>query len=81
MRAVRSVKETYGKGAGRTEAQAIRDLVDPHLLMLNEVGVQHRNYPEKLMLFEIINGRYEAACARPLPISNLDAEGLEQFLS
>lgn len=62
MRAVRSVKETYGKGAGRTEAQAIRDLVAPHLLILNEVGVQHRHHTEKLMLFEIINGRYEAAC-------------------
>lgn len=79
MRAVRSVKETYGKGAGRTEAQAIRDLVDPDLLILDEVGVQHGSDTEKLILFEIINGRYEAA--RPtIVISNLDAEGLEQFL-
>ena len=79
MRAVRSVKETYAKGAGRTEAQAIRDLVEPDLLILDEVGVQHGSDTEKLILFEIINGRYEAA--RPtIVISNLDAAGLEQFL-
>ena len=79
MRAVRSVKDTYGKGTGRTEAQAIRDLVAPDLLILDEVGVQHGSDTEKLILFEIINGRYEAA--RPaIVISYLDAEGLEQFL-
>ena len=79
MRAVRSVKETYAKDAGRTEAQAIRDLVDPDLLILDEVGVPHGSNTEKLILFEIINGRYEAV--RPtIVISNLDAAGLEQFL-
>lgn len=54
-------------------------MVEPDLLILDEVGVQHGSDTEKLILFEIINGRYEAA--RPtIVISNLDAAGLEQFL-
>ena len=79
MRAVRSVKETYAKGNSRTEAQAIADLVDPDLLILDEVGVQHGTDTEKLVLFEIINGRYEAG--RPtIVISNLAIKALEEYL-
>ncbi len=79
IRAVRSVKETFGKGAGRTEAQALRDLVEPDLLILDEVGVQFGSDAEKLILFEIINGRYESR--RPtIIISNLALGELEKFL-
>jgi DNA replication protein DnaC len=79
MRAVRSVKETYAKGNSRTEAQAIADLVDPDLLILDEVGIQHGTDTEKLVLFEVINGRYEAA--RPtIVISNLAIKALEEYL-
>ena len=79
IRAVRSVKETYGKGAERTEAQALRDLVEPDLLILDEVGVQFGTDAEKLILFEIINGRYESR--RPtIIISNLAIGELEKYL-
>jgi DNA replication protein DnaC len=79
IRAVRSVKETFGKGAGRTEAQALRDLVEPDLLILDEVGVQFGTDAEKLILFEIINGRYESR--RPtIIISNLAIGELEKYL-
>lgn len=80
IRAVRSVKETYAKGSGRTEAQALRDLVDPDLLILDEVGVQFGSDTEKLILFEIINGRYEAS--RPtIVISNLAAPRWRNILA
>ncbi len=79
IRAVRSVKETYSKGVGRTEAQALRDLVEPDLLILDEVGVQFGTDAEKLILFEIINGRYESL--RPtIIISNLAIGELEKYL-
>jgi DNA replication protein DnaC len=79
MRAVRSVKETYAKGNSKTEAQAIAELVSPDLLILDEVGVQHGTDTEKLVLFEIINGRYEAS--RPtIVISNLAIKALEEYL-
>ncbi|TFW15948.1 ATP-binding protein [Duganella callida] len=79
IRAVRSVKETFSKGAGRTEAEALRDLVEPDLLILDEVGVQFGTDAEKLILFEIINGRYESR--RPtIIISNLAIGELEKYL-
>lgn len=79
IRAVRSVKETFGKGVERTEAQALRDLVEPDLLILDEVGVQFGTDAEKLILFEIINGRYESR--RPtIIISNLAIGELEKYL-
>lgn len=79
MRAVRSVKETYAKGSTRTEAQAIADLVSPDLLIIDEVGVQHGSDTERLVLFEVINGRYEA-CRPTIVLSNLAIKLLEEYL-
>uniref|UniRef100_UPI00333EA0DC ATP-binding protein n=1 Tax=Castellaniella defragrans TaxID=75697 RepID=UPI00333EA0DC len=79
MSAVRSVKETYRKGADRTERDAIEALIAPDLLILDEVGVQFGSDAEKLILFEIINGRYESM--RPtIVISNLNMAGLQEYL-
>ncbi|HBJ69976.1 MAG TPA: hypothetical protein DDZ09_17370, partial [Alcaligenes faecalis] len=58
MGAVRSIKETYGRRE-LTESQAIARLVEPDLLILDEVGVQFSSDTERLYLFEILNGRYE----------------------
>jgi DNA replication protein DnaC len=77
--AVRSVKETYSRKSEKTESQAIRDLTDPDLLILDEVGIQLGSDTEKIILFEIINGRYEAMRPTVL-ISNLDASGVESAL-
>lgn len=80
LAAVRSVKDTYSKGSEKTEAQAIRDLVEPDLLILDEVGVQFGSDAEKIILFQIINGRYEA-CKPTIVISNLAAPDLEAYLA
>lgn len=77
--AVRSVKDTYRRDSQLTESEAIENLVSPDLLILDEVGVQFGSDTEKLILFEIINGRYESM--KPtIVISNLDREGLEAYL-
>lgn len=79
MRAVRSIKETWTRGAELTESQAIAKLVAPDLLILDEVGVQFGSETEKLMLFDVLNERYETR--RPtLLISNLDLEGVRAYL-
>lgn len=57
-RIIRSVKETFGSH-DRTESQVYADLVMPHLLVIDEVGVQHGTEFERTVLFEVINGRYE----------------------
>lgn len=79
MSAVRAVKETYRRDHDLTERQAIDRFVEPDLLILDEVGVQFGSDTEKLILFEIINGRYEEM--RPtIVISNLAKDALEKFI-
>lgn len=79
MKAVRTVKETYNRDSDITERQAINGFIEPDLLILDEVGVQFGSDTEKLILFEIINGRYEEV--KPtIVISNLAKDALEQFL-
>jgi len=77
--AIRSIKETFRKGSEITEAQAIERLLEPDLLVLDEVGVQFGSETEKMYLFEIINGRYEQL--RPtIVISNLAKDALGEYL-
>jgi len=79
LSAVRSIKETYRKGSELSEADAIKNLVDPDLLVLDEVGVQFGSETEKMYLFEVINGRYQGL--KPtIVISNLAKDPLTEYL-
>lgn len=79
MQAVRRVKETWGRHDSETEAEVIAKMLKPDLLILDEVGVQFGSETEKLILFEIINGRYSEM--RPtIIISNLAREELGAYL-
>lgn len=77
--AIRSVKETYSRGSEITERQALDNLINPDLLILDEVGVQFGSEAEKMILFEIINGRYENMKST-IVISNLALEPLKEYL-
>jgi DNA replication protein DnaC len=80
FRAVRRVKDTWSAGSLETESQAIAALTFPHLLILDEVGVQHGSDTEKLIVFDLINERYERR--RPtLLLSNFDVETVRRYLS
>ena len=79
MSAVRRVKDTWNAGSEKTETQAIEDFLHPDLLILDEVGVQFGSDTEKLILFEILNRRYEEMLPTIL-LSNLGAEGLKESL-
>lgn len=79
MQAVRKVKQTYSRDSNESESDAIASFFKPDLLILDEVGVQFGSETEKLILFEIINGRYEQM--RPtILISNLTAQELGAFI-
>ena len=79
MRAIRGIKDTWAKGSETTETQAIEALVFPDLLILDEVGVQFGSETEKLMLFDVLNERYEKR--KPcLLLSNLAIEDVKAFL-
>lgn len=79
LAAVRHVKSTWSRGSNQSEADAIADLVKPDLLILDDVGVQFGSEAEKIIMFEIINGRYEQM--RPTIITaNLTKSELDKYL-
>lgn len=79
LQALRHVKDTYRRDSDRSESDAIADLIEPDLLILDEVGAQIGSEHEKMLMFEIINERYQG-CRSTLLISNLNADELGQFL-
>lgn len=79
LAAIRTIKETYRSGSERSEADAIARLVSPALLILDEVGVQTGSDHEKMLLFEVINERYQA-CVATILISNLTRDELGAYL-
>lgn len=79
LQATRKVKETYKQGSQQTETQAIKGFSQPDLLILDEVGIQFGTETEKMIIFEIINTRYENL--RPtILISNEDEAGLIRYI-
>ena len=79
QRAIRSVKDTWVKGAQQSESEAIAALVEPDLLILDEVGVQFGSEFERNTLFDVLNERYEMR--KPtIFLSNLCREDLADFL-
>ncbi len=76
---VRDIKDTYGGQSGRTERDIVRALVEPDLLIVDEIGVQHGTDTEKLLLFEVLNGRYESM--KPtVVVSNEEPGGIAAYL-
>lgn len=79
MRAIRRVKDTWGRDSSEKESEAIAALVEPDLLILDEVGIQFGSETEKLILFDILNERYEKRRSCIL-LSNLSSEEVSAFL-
>ncbi|MGH8028035.1 MAG: ATP-binding protein [Pseudoxanthomonas sp.] len=81
--AVRHQRDTWGR-KGRTEREALDDLVLPDLLILDEVGTNIGTPAEMQMLFEVLDERYGEK--RPtilisnLPMKNYGPAGEHQGL-
>lgn len=79
QRAVRRVKDSWRNDSQESETDVIDMLVQPDLLILDEIGVQFGSDFEKNLMFDILNERYEKS--RPsLLLSNLTAEEVKAFL-
>lgn len=79
MRIIRKVKSTWDKNAEMTEDDVIQVYCQKDLLIIDEVGVQFGTDAEKIILFEIINERYEQM--RPtIIISNLTETELSNYV-
>jgi DNA replication protein DnaC len=72
---VRELRDTWRRGAERSEADAIDALVDVHLLVIDDVGVGFGTDAEQTQLLDVIDGRYQRR--RPtVCTSNLNLPGL-----
>lgn len=73
------IKSTYGKASPKHESQVIQKYISCDLLILDEVGVQFGSDVEKVLFYQIINGRYEDILPTIL-ISNENEDGVKKFI-
>ena len=75
---VGDVKATWSNN-GMTESEAMNVYTKPDLLVIDEVGMQFGSESEELILFRILNRRYEDVKCTVI-VSNLDDKGLTKYL-
>lgn len=76
---LREIKSSYSPNFARSEAEIIAEICAYDLLVLDEVGVQIGSEHEKMLMFEILNDRYQNLKSTIL-ISNLSMDELEEFM-
>lgn len=77
--AIGMIRATWRRDSERTESEVMRELATVDLLVLDEVGVQYGTDGEKVVLFDIINRRYQDQ--RPMVIlTNQGKAGLRDYL-
>lgn len=79
LRIVRDVKTSWNRDSTKTEDELIKFYASQDLLIIDEIGVQFGSEAEKIILFEIINTRYENRLPTIL-ISNLSVNELSDYI-
>ena len=78
-KAVQEIRSSY-KSDRVTELQALEEFIKPDILVLDEIGMQLGTDSEHLLLFSLLNGRYEEL--KPtIVISNLTLEEVKKYLN
>lgn len=76
---IRMVRETWRKGAAKSEREVLRFLAEIDLLAIDEVGVQYGTESEQHTLFDVLDLRWREV--KPtLLLTNQDAAGLKAYL-
>lgn len=73
------IKGSYDRDSGYSEAQAFASLVEPDLLILDEIGATKATEYEQATIFAVINGRYEEQLPTVI-VSNLGPKELPAAL-
>lgn len=73
------IKATYSKYSDESDQEIIKRYTECELLVIDEVGVQFGSEAEKVLFYQIINGRYENVLPTIL-ISNLNKDGVKDFI-
>ena len=79
MRIARDIKNSWNRDSQISEERAIKTYTDKDLLIIDEIGIQFGSEAEKIILFEIINTRYEQMKPTIL-ISNLSEQELGAYI-
>lgn len=79
MRAIRRVKNTWSRNSEESEQDAIAALTFPDLLILDEVGIQFGSETEKLIIFDVLNERYEKRLPT-IMLSNLSLDEVRAYM-
>lgn len=79
MRIIRAVRSTWDKGSERSEEDVIALYTGMDLLIIDEVGIQYGSESEMIILFDILNTRYERMLPTVL-ISNLSLPQISQVI-
>ena len=79
-RLLREIKETFHRDAEITQSEIIRRLGGLDLLVIDEVGIQFGTDTERMILYEILDLRYEAMRPVILTTNITDLKTLESFL-
>lgn len=80
MRIIRAVRRTWEKGSEHSEEDVIALYTGMDLLIIDEVGIQYGSESEMIILFDIMNTRYERMLPTVL-ISNLTPAEISQVIS
>jgi DNA replication protein DnaC len=73
------VKQTYSRESKETQLEVIASMASVDLLILDEIDQRFDTPAEQLIIFELINARYERIKPTIL-LCNLDAEGVRNFI-
>lgn len=79
LQAIRTVRDSWRERSERSEREVLAGYRAPDLLILDEVGQQYGTEGERVILTEIIGGRYDDQTPT-LVISNEDVAGLRKYL-
>lgn len=76
---IEQIRETWRNDSTECESAVIKRFTSPHLLILDEVGVQYGKPSEQVEFFKVLNARYNDL--RPtIVLSNVTIEEVKLFL-
>jgi len=79
-RLLREVKDTFHRDAEITQSEIIARMGEIDLLVIDEVGIQFGTDTERMILYEILDLRYEAMLPVILTTNITDLKSLEKLL-
>jgi DNA replication protein DnaC len=75
---IRKIKNCWAKNSEITEETQLDYFCEPDLLVIDEIGISFGSEADKILLYQVINGRYEKTLPTIL-ISNLNHADLTKY--